>query len=209
MDYRYFPEPDLVPIAPSEQWVEAVRATLPQLPAERRGRLSEATKGDLAPGSEMIVTVVNLDLDPLVLGAVDAGADARRAISRAANDLAAAGVSADAVGVGAFADLLLMEGDGRLTATQAKTVLGEMIARGPAADPQAIAKERGFEVMAGAAAMTLVDTLIAKHPVEFERLRGGDAKVTGFFVGQAMQLSDKKADGRVVTALLRERAGLA
>ena len=75
-------------------------------------------------------------------------------------------------------------------------------------DPGAIAAAKGFEVMDTGAADALVERLVAGHPVEFERLKSGDPKVIGFFVGQAMKVSGGKADGKAITALLRSRAGL-
>jgi aspartyl-tRNA(Asn)/glutamyl-tRNA(Gln) amidotransferase subunit B len=97
-----------------------------------------------------------------------------------------------------------MEVEGELTATQAKKVLAELLERG--GDPAAIARELGFEAMDQGALAAVVDDLIAAHPDEFERLKGGDQKVMGFFVGQAMKETQGKADGKVVTALLRDRA---
>ena len=206
-DYRYFPEPDLLPLDPSDEWIAAIKAELKPMPAERRVALSKATRGELAPNHDAVVTVVDQGLDGLVLAAIAAGADPRRAINRAANELAAAGAPAvSSLDIASFAALLRMEAEGKLTATQAKTVLSEMLAAG--GDPVAIAATLGFEAMDGDAATSLVDDLIAAHPAEFERLRGGDAKVTGFFVGQAMKSSGGKADGRAITALLRSRAGL-
>ena len=206
-DYRYFPEPDLLPLDPSTEWIAAIRAELKPMPAERRDALSEATGGELAPNHDAVITVVDQGLDGLVLAAIAAGADPRRAINRAANELGAAGAAAVAdLDVGSFAALLRMEADEKLTATQAKTVLSEMLANG--GDPVAIAATLGFEAMDGDAATSLVDDLIAAHPAEFERFKGGDSKVTGFFVGQAMKSSGGKADGRAITALLRSRAGL-
>ena len=204
-DYRYFPEPDLLPLDPSDDWIAAIKADLKPMPAERRVALSEATGGELAPNHEAVITVVDQGLDGLVLAAIAAGADPRRSVNRAANELAAAGAPAvSSLDVASFAALLRMEADGKLTATQAKTVLSEMLANG--GDPVAIAAALGFEAMDGDAATSLVDDLIAAHPAEFERLKGGDAKVTGFFVGQAMKSSGGKADGRAITALLRVRA---
>ena len=206
-DYRYFPEPDLVPIIPSPEWIESIKAALPEFPAARRKALSEATAGALAPSSDPIVTVVDQGLDALVLAAVAAGAEARQAINRAANEVAAAGEeAAAALDLAMFVKVLLMESEGKLTATQAKAVLSEVLTAG--GDPEAIAKARGFEAMETGAAESMVDQLIAANPAEFERLRGGDPKVIGFFVGQAMKLSGGKADGKAITALLRSRAGL-
>ena len=197
-DYRYFPEPDLVPVAPGAQWREQVRASMPPLPSHRRARLAAAAGTE--PG---VATVVELDLDGLVLAAIDAGADGKRAVNRAANEVAADLEAARRLDPAAFARLLLLEDAGRLTATQAKQVLAEMLAG--AGDPEAIARARGFEAMDSASLATVVDELVAAHPAEWERLVAGDQKLMGFFVGQAMRATRGKADGRMVTSLLQER----
>ena len=200
-DYRYFPEPDLVPLAPDDAWIAEVQRHLPTLPAERRTRLAIAagmTSADVA-------LVVELDLDTLVLGAVSAGADARLAVNRAANEVAADIDNVRNLTPDSFTKLLKLEGDGALTATQSKQVLATLLAEG--GDPEAIAESRGFEAMAGDELATAVDAVIAGHPAEWERFKEGDQKVTGFFVGQVMKATGGKADGKAVTALLRERAG--
>ncbi|MDP9070924.1 MAG: Asp-tRNA(Asn)/Glu-tRNA(Gln) amidotransferase subunit GatB [Actinomycetota bacterium] len=199
-DYRYFPEPDLVPVAPDDEWRRRVRASLPPLPAARRARLAEAA--GLEPAA--VATVVELDLDTLVLAAISAGADPRRAVNRTANEVASDLAGARRLDPAAFTKLLLMEDSGRLTATQAKQVLAALVSEG--GDPEAIASARGFEAMAASALGAVVDELIASHPAEWERFKGGDRKVTGFFVGQVMKATQGKADGKVVNALLAERA---
>ena len=199
-DYRYFPEPDLVPLAPEPEWRAGVRASLPMLPAARRARLTEATGVDAG----LAGTVVALELDTLVLAAVSAGADGRRAANRAANEVAADLDAARRLDPAAFTKLLLLEDQGRLTATQAKQVLAELLTSG--GDPEDIAARRGFEALAGDVVGGAVDQAIAAHPAEWERYKAGDQKVTGFFVGQVMRATGGKADGKVVTALLRERA---
>lgn len=214
MDYRYFPEPDLLPLAPSAEWISSITSSLPPMPGDRRRALSTATgwtveapDTGLAPNADPIVTVIDQGLDGLVLDVIGRGADARRAINRVANEVAGAGDSAAAqLDPASFAALLAMEADGKLTATQAKTVLGEMLENG--GDPATIAAAKGFEALDTSVLEGLVDELIAAHPAEFERLKGGDPKVTGFFVGAAMKRSGGKADGKAVTALLRSRAGL-
>ena len=197
-DYRYFPEPDLVPLEPEAAWVAAVDAALPVLPAERRRSLAERTAADPAVAS----LVVERDLDALVLAALEAGGDPGRLVTRAANDLA--GVDAGALTAEAFATLSRMEAEGALTATQAKAVLAELVAAG--GDPAAIAAARGFEAMADDALAGAVDAAIASDPAAWERYVGGDPKVTGYFVGQVMKATRGKADGKAVTALLRARA---
>jgi aspartyl-tRNA(Asn)/glutamyl-tRNA(Gln) amidotransferase subunit B len=197
-DYRYFPEPDLVPLAPSEEWVEQVRGDLPVLPADRRAALAGVAGVEGAdPG---VATVVQQGLDGLVTAAIDAGADPRLALNRAANELANRPPPEPA----AFVAVLRMEGDGRLTATQAKAVLAEVVASG--GDPEEIAKAKGFEALEGDVVAQAVDAAIAAHPGEWGRYTGGEARLAGFFVGKVMAATAGKADGRAVTALLRERA---
>ena len=200
-DYRYFPEPDLVPVAPGQAWIDQVRKALPVLPAARRRRLAEAagtTPADVA-------IVVELDLDTLVFGAISAGADPKLAINRAANEVAANLDDVRHLSPDAFTRVLKMEAGGQLTATQSKQVLAAIL-QGEGDDPEAIAKERGFEAMGGDALATAVDDVIAASPAEWQRFKDGDQKVTGFFVGQVMKATGGKADGKAVTALLRQRA---
>ena len=135
------------------------------------------------------------------MAAVAAGADGRLALNRAANELPNRAVP-DA---GAFAKVLRMEADGRLTATQAKAVLAELVASG--GDPEDIAKAKGFEALEGDVVAAAVDAAIAASPGEWERYAGGEAKLAGFFVGKVMAATAGKADGKAVTALLRERLG--
>ena len=198
-DYRYFPEPDLVPVEPSDDWLGRVRASLPVLPAERRAALA-AEAG--ASSTADVAVVVERGLDALVRAAIAAGADPARVVTHAVHNLAVEGAAnLDPDGL---ASLVKLETDGKLTATQAKTVLAEMLERG--GDPVSIAAELGFEAMDQDALAAVVDQLIADNPAEFDRLKGGDQKVMGFFVGKAMKATQGKADGKVVTALLRERA---
>ena len=197
-DYRYFPEPDLVPLAPSDDWQAAVRAALPALPAERRAALAVAA--GVAAGDPSLATVVQQGLDDLVVAAVAEGADGRLALNRAANELPNRAVP-DAR---AFAAVLKMEAGGRLTATQAKVVLAELVVSG--ADPADIAKANGFEALDADVLVAAVDAAITRHPEEWARYAGGDAKLAGFFVGKVMAATKGKADGKSVTAILRERA---
>ena len=97
-----------------------------------------------------------------------------------------------------------MQVEGALTATQAKVVLAEVQATGAA--PDDIAKAHGFEAMDDDALAAVVDEIIAANPDAWEKFLAGDAKVTGFFVGQVMRATENQADGGAVTALLRLRA---
>ncbi|HEX8628235.1 MAG TPA: Asp-tRNA(Asn)/Glu-tRNA(Gln) amidotransferase subunit GatB [Catenuloplanes sp.] len=198
-DYRYFPEPDLVPLAPSEAWQADVKAALPLLPAERRAALAGAV--GVPSGEPSVATVVQQGLDDLVTAAVAEGADGRLALNRAANELA----NRTPPDPGAFATVLRMESGGKLTATQAKAVLAELVTSG--GDPVEITRAKGFEALEGDVVASAVDAAIAENPGEWERYAGGEAKLAGFFVGKVMASTRGKADGKAVTALLRERLG--
>ena len=215
-DYRYFPEPDLVPVAPEDDWLAAVAAGMPALPAERRDRLAEAIGthpgADGAPsptvGTSEVALLVELGLDDLVVGAVEAGADPRIAVNRASNELAAAlsaGEDVGALSAERFARLVAMEAGGSLTPTQSKTVLARML--GSDESPEELARQLGFEALASDALSGMIDDVIAAHATEWERARAGDDKVVKFLVGQVMKAARGNANGAAVTAELLRRAG--
>ena len=201
-DYRYFQEPDLVPLRPSAEAVAAIDADLPVLPAARRARLSELSTINAA----VIGTVVERGQDGLALDAIEAGADADKVLTRIQNDLAVDDWSR--VSVESFAALISMEVRGELTATQTKQVLARLVARG--GDPKEIAAEFGYEAMESNELEGLIDQLIADNPDEWERFAGGDEgdrkKMQGFFTGQVMKATRGQADGRAVAEILGRRA---
>jgi aspartyl-tRNA(Asn)/glutamyl-tRNA(Gln) amidotransferase subunit B len=201
-DYRYFPEPDLVPLDPDPDWVNRVDGELPVLPAARRAVLAEAAGVTTAD----VATVVARGHDGLAGGAIAAGADPRTVLNRVGNDLAE--------GVGSLtpallADVVGLETSGELTATQAKQVLAEVVASGR--PPAEVAAELGFEAMDAGALEAVVDQVIAEHPDDWRQFLDGDdkarGKLTGFFVGLVMKATKGQADGKAVTALLRAKAG--
>ncbi len=201
-DYRYFLEPDLVPLSPSDEWISSVRSNLAVLPAQRRSIVAEATGTEAS--STPVGTVVDLDLDELVVNAIKAGADPRITLNRVTNEIAGNAEAGRALDVAAFTKLIGMEAGGALTATQSKTVLGVMLESG--GDPEKIAADHGFEAMDTSALDSVVDDIIANSPNEWQRYLDGDQKVTGFFVGQVMKATGGKADGKAVTAALVARA---
>ncbi len=204
-DYRYFPEPDLVPLAPDTSWSDRVRGSLGPMPADRRAALVAALGGDPSAAEvDQINAVVDLGLDGLVNAASDAGAPASLALVRAANEVAAQSEAGLGLDAGAFASLLAMEARGQLSATQSKTVLSALLERG-GGDPAAIAKEMGYEAMAADSLVAAVDEVVAANPGEWERFLDGDDKLMGFFTGKVMEATAKKANGKDVAAELRRR----
>ena len=202
-DYRYFPEPDLVPVDPSDELRAEVKAGIPALPAERRRTLAEVL-GE-TPGE--VTLLVELELDGLVIAAVEAGGDPRIVRNLAANELASRLGEKATLGPAGFAKLSRLQADGKLSATQAKQVLNDMLDADDELDPEDAAKARGYEAMDSGAIEGVVDDLIAANPDAFEKFKAGDQKIAGFFGGQVMKATQGKADGKVVTAILRNRAG--
>jgi aspartyl-tRNA(Asn)/glutamyl-tRNA(Gln) amidotransferase subunit B len=200
-DYRYFPEPDLVPLAPGADWVAAVASSLPLLPADRRLRVSAAA--GLPADSDAVATVVRLDLDGFVTTAVDRGADAALAVRRLANEVAAQVESAHRLEPEAFSRLLLMESEGRLSTAQAREVLRHLLDRG--GDPEKVASGLGLEALAAGDLGDAVDGVIASHPAEWVRFVAGEDKLQGFFVGHVKAATAGRADLKAVAALLRHR----
>ena len=197
-DYRYFLEPDLVPLAPSAQWVQAVRDAMPMLPSARRTRLSEAT-GAPADG-EAIMVVTERGQDEYVLAVGHLGGDVGRALVHVKEAYADQGAE-PSVAAQDLALLTNLEVQGKLTATQAKTVLAEIVADG-GGDAAAIAAAKGFEAMDSGSLEVLVDQAIAANTEAWSKFCAGEGKAMGALVGAVMKLSQGKADGKQVTALL-------
>jgi aspartyl-tRNA(Asn)/glutamyl-tRNA(Gln) amidotransferase subunit B len=202
-DYRYFPEPDLVPIAPDPSWIATVARELPELPASRRSKL--AGLSGMAADSDGIVTVVRLGLDDLVEAAASDSAAGAVAVRRVANEVASDTSAAATLDRAAFARVVAMEAGGDLTAAQARTVLKQMMDKG--GDPAAIAAELGFEAMAAGDLEATVDEVIAEHPDEWARFCAGEDKVQGLFIGAIKKATEGKADLKAATAVLRSRRG--
>jgi aspartyl-tRNA(Asn)/glutamyl-tRNA(Gln) amidotransferase subunit B len=200
-DYRYFPEPDLVPVQPAPDWIAAVARSLPALPAARREQVAAAS--GLEAGSDAVATVVRLDLDHYVRAVVATGGDAALAVRRLANEVAADIGAVGHVTEGAFVRLVGLEATGSLTTAQARTVLKELLASG--GDPDKVAARLGFEAMAADDLAAVVDQVIAAHPAEWDRYVAGEDKLAGFFVAQIKAATEGKADLKAASALLRAR----
>ena len=202
-DYRYFQEPDLVPLAPSAEWIAAIDAAMPPLPAARRDAL--ASSAGVAVTETSVVIAVQRDLDQLALAAIAAGGDGKRVLTHVEHNLS--GDGATDLNPATFAQLVSLELGGQLTATQAKTVLAEMVTSGRA--PDVIAAELGFEAMDSSELEGIVDGLIAESPEEWADFCTGDdkkrGKLQGFFTGKIMKATKGQADGKAVAALLESR----
>jgi aspartyl-tRNA(Asn)/glutamyl-tRNA(Gln) amidotransferase subunit B len=198
-DYRYFPEPDLVPVQPDDEWLARVRASMPVLPAQRRTEL--ASLASVSVRSEAVLLAVDRDLDSLAAAAISAGGDPARVLVHIEHDLAVDG--AGSLDPTALATLTIMEVSGKLSSTQAKDVLGEMVSSG--SHPEVIAAARGYEAMTGDDLAAVVDEAIAANADAWGKVLSGNEKAIGAITGAVMKATKGKADGKRVAELLDER----
>jgi aspartyl-tRNA(Asn)/glutamyl-tRNA(Gln) amidotransferase subunit B len=201
-DYRYFPEPDLVPVVPDAAWRARVAEAVGPLPADRRARLVALLGGEPTPAqADQVLAVVDQALDDLVADAVGHGAPAPLALARAANEVAADVEAGRRLDPGSFAGLLGLEAAGKLSVAQVREVLADLLAVG-GGDPEAVARDKGFEALSEDSLAGVVRQVVEANPDEWARYAGGEDKLTGFFTGQVMKATGGKADGRRVAAEL-------
>ncbi|MFM8531619.1 MAG: Asp-tRNA(Asn)/Glu-tRNA(Gln) amidotransferase subunit GatB [Ilumatobacteraceae bacterium] len=203
-DYRYFLEPDLVPLVPDPAWIDRVRAAMPMLPAARREALGALV--GVPANNDAVWTVVGRGQDDYVRAAIDAGGQPDRVLVHVQQAYAEAGPQ-PAVAAPSLAALTVMERNGDLTATQAKDVLATMLESG--GNPADIAKTKGYEAMDTSAIEVAVDEAITGDPAAWAKYCAGEEKAAGALVGRVMKATKGQADGKVVTALLQERRSAA
>ena len=209
-DYRYFPEPDLPPLRPSEAWVEVIRARLPELPAARRARY-EGELGLSAYDAGVLTSDVALAdyFDAVVAGGVPAKLAANWVagdFSRLLNLHAADRLRASDVALQAedFAALLLEVDAGRVSGSVAKTILAETFETG--ASPVAVIAERGLGQVSDSGLIGQeVAAVVGEFPAQVAEYRAGKQQIYGFLVGQVMKRTAGRADARLVNDELRRQ----
>ncbi len=192
-DYRYFPEPDLVPVEPPAELVERLRAELPVLPAERIRAV-----GDRLDYERALVLVTG-GLDGLWVATVAAGADGVGAYNVIANNVVAAGV--DPADVSATELARLVGARDRIPRAALDEAMAKLGAPGFSADAY-LAQETVSDT---AALEPIVDAVIAANPGQVAAYRGGKEGLLGFFVGQVMKETKGQADPRAVNELVRAK----
>jgi aspartyl-tRNA(Asn)/glutamyl-tRNA(Gln) amidotransferase subunit B len=208
-DYRYFLEPDLVPLVPDAAWTGAVADALGMMPAGRRARLADLLReaGQLSDSRlEQVTTVVDLGLDDLVVDAIAAGVPAALTLARTANEAAADPEAARTLDPAPYVTLLTMEAAGTLSATQSKVVLAELLAAG-GGDPAVIARAKGFEAMSDNSLSVTVAEAVESNPDEWSRYCAGEEKLAQVFIGQVMKATRGQANGKAVVAELQRLRG--
>jgi aspartyl-tRNA(Asn)/glutamyl-tRNA(Gln) amidotransferase subunit B len=206
-DYRYFTEPDLVPMVMDEAWVESVRASLPELPADRRVRYGLA---GLDADTAHVLSAAPGPLRAIFDVAMVSGAPARPAANWLTGEVTAwlrrTETDPDTVPLtGAqLAELVTMVEDGTVSSSAAKEVL-EGVLEGEGG-PREVAAERDLVQISDASALdVVVEEVLGSNPDAVESYRGGEQKVVGFLVGQVMRATQGKADPKLVNEILRSK----
>jgi len=211
-DYRYFPEPDLVPLAPTAAMIEEARASLPELPEQRIERYQEmglatdtasllASEPETAAYFEQVADAV--DAEPKVA--------ANWVIGELAAALRQDGVEGGAaeskVEPAALATLIAMVQEKKVSHGSAKTVLATLVAEG--GDPAAIVEREGLAQMSseGGELESIVAAAIEANPDAVEQIRAGNGKAIGAIVGRVMKETKGRADGGEVNRLIKEKLG--
>jgi aspartyl-tRNA(Asn)/glutamyl-tRNA(Gln) amidotransferase subunit B len=203
-DYRYFPEPDLVPVAPTEEMLEAARAALPELPAARIERYER--QWSLSADTARLFAV-EPEWGDFFEGAAGATGAEPRTVANWVTELRGRAETPERVTPAALAALVDLVEARTVTAGNARVVLDRMVAGG--GDPAAIVEREDLGAMGDSGELAgIVAKVIEDNPDVAERIRGGNAKAIGALVGPIMRETKGKADGGEVNRLLREQLGV-
>ena len=207
-DYRYFPDPDLVPVAPDLAWIERLRATMPEPPAARRERL----RADWGLSEFDMSSVVNAGALDLVVATIDAGADQAGArkwwlgeLAREANERGVA-LTDLPVTPADVAEVEAMVAAGRLNDKLAREVFAGLLAQ--EGTPEQVVAARGLEVVSDDGVLVAaVAEVIAANPDVAQKIRDGKTAAAGALIGQVMKATKGKADAARVRELILEQLG--
>jgi aspartyl-tRNA(Asn)/glutamyl-tRNA(Gln) amidotransferase subunit B len=212
-DYRYFPEPDLLPVAIEQEMLERARAAMPELPAARAARLEREVGLSVDSARQL---AFRADLGDYFEAALAAAADPAPPAQALANWVAGDLVSrlgdeddpgASRVTAAALAVLVGLVSAKRISVGAGRRVLDRLVAEG--GDPLAIVQEEGLEAIGGGEDLAaIVAAALAANGDAAERVRGGNAKAIGPIVGQVMRETKGRADGGEVTRLVHEQLGI-
>ncbi len=208
-DYRYFPDPDLLPLEIDEEWVDEIRATLPELARERQNRFVEEYG---LPAYDADIVTQRRDVAEYFEAAVKAHANPKAIANWLMGDLfrvlkerrldAALRIESWPVAAADLARMVRLVDEGTISGKLAKTVFNEMMETGKG--PDAIVKEKGLEQVSDTGALdAAVDEVLAACAAQVEEYRAGKEKVFGFLVGQVMKATRGKANPQMVNEILR------
>jgi len=203
-DYRYFPDPDLIPVQVDEPWIEQVRSELPELPDKRRQRF--ISQFELTDYDAAILTA-SRELADYFETALQTFANAKKLANfigtELLRDYGPERIGECPVKPTQLAKLLAMIDEGTISGKIAKTVFAEMLASGD--DPETIVKAKGLvQVSDEGALVALVQEIIKANPDQVQQFRDGKTKVMGFFVGQLMQKTKGQANPQMANKLFMQ-----
>ena len=206
-DYRYFPDPDLVPLIVDDDWIQSVVREMPELPHEKKTRFMDQY---LLSAYDAEVLTTSLDLanffENTLTGLTDIKQAANWTMTTLMGMLNSKGldITQSPVSFQSFSRLLKLIEQGTINANAAKTVFEEMVLSRK--DPGTIVREKGLEQVSDLSELEeIVDKVIVDHPDEVAAYQGGKTKLLSFFMGQIMKKTQGKADPRVVTPLLKSK----
>jgi aspartyl-tRNA(Asn)/glutamyl-tRNA(Gln) amidotransferase subunit B len=205
-DYRYFPDPDLLPLALDPEWIAGLRAELPELPDAKRARF--VLEHGLSPDDAAVLVAERETA--LFFEQVAEGRDAKSAANWVMGDLFGAlnrlgvGIEQSPVTAAQLGGLIDLIADGTISGRLAKEVFAEMVATG--ADPAAIVEAKGLRQVTDSSAIeAAIDAVLAAQAEKVVEYRAGRDKLYGFFVGQIMRATHGKANPALVNQLLRKK----
>lgn len=208
-DYRYFPEPDLVPIIVEQKWIDEIKLSLPELPDAKRERfvseyglpeqdaylltIDRSSSGLFEDTVRLVAPNITKDVSNWILG------ELRRLLNEENKSFDECPIKPRQL-----ADMLTLIDKGTISGKIAKTIFEEMYKTGK--NPETIVKEKGLVQISDESAIEkAVDEVISKNPKEVQRFKAGEEKLIGFFVGQVMKATKGKANPQMVNELLKKK----
>ena len=204
-DYRYFPEPDLMPLEISREWVEKIRATMPELPAQKAQRYIDAGLSEY----DAHVLVNQIEMAMYYDKLLEKGADAKTASNFLMGEVAAflkeekISIEESKLTVENFVKLLDLLKKGTISNNIAKALIVDILNTGK--DAQALVEEKGLSVISDESSiLPIIQKIIADNQEQVAAYKGGKDKLFGFFVGQAMKETKGRANPQLLNKLLKE-----
>ncbi len=206
-DYRYFPEPDLVPLQVPEEWIEEIKQKIPELPHEKARRYQEELK---LPQYDALILTEERPIAEWFERAVSLGGEPKRVSNWVLTELLKLvnehkrPIEESPLRPEHLIKIFELIDRGTINQNVGKKVFEEVFLTGK--EPEAIVEEKGLSQITDTSAMEkMVDEVLQAHPKEVERYRAGEQKLLGFFVGQVMKASKGKANPKVVNELIRKK----
>lgn len=208
-DYRYFPDPDLLPLSISEAFIERIRGELPELPDARQERYASTLGLSVA---DAVAISSDIDRADYFDACLAAGADAKQSANWMMGELSAylnkhnVSISQSPIAPALLAQLIARIDDGTLSSKTAKTLFDALWGAEPAGNVNELIETLNLAQLSDDGALTkIVDDLIAANPKQFDELRSGKEKMLGFFVGQVMKATQGKANPQQVNQIIRNK----